>query len=273
MDPESQQALNDLVVRWRTKAEQWQQQQQGLHHPDGLLLLEADIEKLMRHVEGLHGIQNTLGELTQIRSTLVELLDQHRAAAAVAGALVSPHDQALLAIEEAMRKLHCHPETFLVKYMMVKDDYRAPGERLPLPNGFRCHKQYAMELELLKTRIHNALKQAETYRQQLLRVNSNGEEPDAVWTADEARIIAEINHCMNTHNNLKASLYHLLMHVEPIDAAAFHAQCNQLIERRLSCLEAKRLAQIQCFNTTNTTTSMAAAACLSTDALNKGDCP
>jgi hypothetical protein len=264
MDTESQQELNDLVVRWRTKAEQWQQQQGTLlHHSEGLSLLEADIEKLVRHMEGLHGIQNTLGELTQIRSTLVELLDQHRASA-VAGALASPHDQELLAIEEAMRKLHCHPEAFLVKYMMVKDDYRAPGERLPLPNGFRCHKQYAMELELLKTRIHNALKQAETYRQQLLRANSTGEEPNAVWTAEEARIIAEINHCMNTHNNLKASLYHLLMHVEPIDAAAFHAQCNQLIERRLSCLEAKRLAQIQCFNTT-----AAATAALN----NKGDCP
>jgi hypothetical protein len=55
-----------------------------------------------------------------------------------------------------MRKLNCHHEEFLVKYMLVKNNYRIPPvEALPLPYGFKCHKHYKLELDLLKARMDN----------------------------------------------------------------------------------------------------------------------
>ena len=63
-------------------------------------------------------------------------------------------------IETEMREMKCHNEEFLIRYMQMKDDYRTPIQALPLPYGFRCHKQYVVEVDVFKTRIQQLMKQA-----------------------------------------------------------------------------------------------------------------
>ena len=226
MDAESIEVLNGLVVRWRKRATAWQEQ--NTEHLDQDKL-DADIAMLVRHVEGLRCITNTLHELETIRTSLVVMRHHQQQIKPI----VTSGDPELQAIEDEMRALHCHHEDFWVKYMMVRGDYRMPV--LPLPHGFKCHKQYKFELDLLNTRLANALAQAEQQRIHLH--DNNGPE--------EVKAMSELNQHLNTYQSLQASRYHLLMHVEPIDAAAFHSKCGALIERRMKYLEGKRLEQIQ----------------------------
>ena len=236
MDSESVEVLNRLVVRWRLKAEQWQTSSHDNDHDR----LDSDIEMLVRHMEGMQSVQNTLTELERICQTLVRLRSGSKKLPPPAAAASTSADKELLHIEQEMRKLHCHHEEFLVKYLMVKDNYRTPpSEALPLPHGFQCHKQYRLQLDLMKARMENVLRQAETARQELLQMQAKS------LPLDFYHLTAEINQCMSTYHSLRVSLYHLLQHVEPIDTEAFHAQCSALIDRKLKCLEAKRLDQLQ----------------------------
>lgn len=255
MDTESLEVLNGLVMRWKVKAEQWQTSSEQQRDNDKL---DSDIEMLVRHVEGLHCIKNTLSELESIRITLVGIRGTTKPQEAPTTA-----DKELMAIEQEMRKMNCHNEEFLVKYMLVKDDYRTPTEALPLPYGFKCHKQYKLELDLLKVRMQNAVRQAEAQREQL-RSNT------ALWTGPEfLSITTDINQCMNSHHSLQLSLYHLLMHVQPVNTAVFHAKCSELIDRRMKCLEAKRLDQLQ--DIVNASALVGSCCCSMNACINKDD--
>jgi hypothetical protein len=139
MDPESSEVLNNLVMRWRARTEQWQQIS---HAQSDLDKLEADIEKLTRHVEGLRGIHNTLQTLETYRTSLIQLSALAKKAhdetlgKQTQPALDAPHeplqnmtreedtglaklDSDLAAIDEEMRQWHCHHEDFVLKYMQV----------------------------------------------------------------------------------------------------------------------------------------------------------
>lgn len=107
---------------------------------------------------------------------------------------------------------------------------------MPLPFGFRCHKQYVFELDQLKTRIAQTTRQIETCHAQLLAPSSGD---------PQLKLMAELNQCLTSQQNLQASLHFLLTHIEPIDAQAFHAKCSALIDRRMVCLEARRMLQIR----------------------------
>ncbi len=125
--------------------------------------------------------------------------------------------------------------------MQVKADYRTPPQAMPLPYGFRCHKQYIFEVDMLKTRIRHATMQAEAHRETLRAA----QHPASAQTdIDFCKVTTDLNQCIATQQSLQVSLYFMLTHLQPIDAAAFHTRCSALIDRRVACLEAKRMLQI-----------------------------
>lgn len=254
MDAESIETLNGLVMRWRQRADRWHDmlakaekgQSPGgvtsMSQPEmGVEKLDGDIEMLVRHLEGLGSIQNTLQELDAIRNSLLTLRRMQTAKQHAEEALAG--DLELQAIDNELRELRCNSEDFLVRYMMIKDDYRSPPESLPLPYGFKCHKQYKTDLELLKSRLQNAEREAAVHRERLRRVMEEKEDHESSSIVFLAN--ADINAALNAQNQARSALYHLLMHVEPIDLTAFHARCGALVERRMQCLERKRREQIQ----------------------------
>jgi len=160
-----------------------------------------------------------------------------------AGDILQNIDTELQVIETEMREMKCHHEEFLIRYIQMKDDYRTPIQALPLPYGFSCHKRYVYEVDLLKTRIRNSMKQTEVC-QEKLKVYSTKDLND-VDRLEIQKINRDLNQSITISQNLQADLFYFLTHIQPIDAEAFHMKCKELIERRLLCLESKRMHQIR----------------------------
>jgi len=57
-------------------------------------------------------------------------------------------------------------------------------------------------------------------------------------------MIADLNRIMDEYHDVQGKLYHLVQHVEPIDAELFHLRCGELIQEKMRILQEMRLSQI-----------------------------
>lgn len=223
MDAESAEVLRGLAERWRSRADEWiSQKTEERRTAEGRASLQADIEMLGRHIKALDCIHTVLAELSTVKDQLTRL---------------QGHEDAVRVVEERLMAMRCYSEEFFVRYLRCKGDYRLPLESLPLPYGWKCHRQYRKELEGLKERMRRL--EAETQEKRDL-LGGGG----LLQGPEERALMTQINTSMNQHQSLQVDLYQLLVNVEPIDAAAFHGKCGALIDAKMLLLEGKRMAQM-----------------------------
>ena len=186
--------LNIVHKTWEERAERWcsKEKQQVMEE---IPKLKEDIQMLDKHIQGMQQLTEALAGFHHLKAKLDALYMEALVLCTKEGGDPLLKRCGGMELQKIDNELRCglHVDySFEMQYFKKRFDYRCPD--LPLPHGFRCHKQYQKEIEEMNHLMTGLLSEAEDKRKEialLIRTTPTTKEP-----AEEEKPKVSLYMCM-----------------------------------------------------------------------------